>query len=343
MTGAHTMQELTCSSCSTYVGWKIVRAHDKSESWKDGNFLLELEHLYFKPESLDPLDDTSNRWQLSLSGSDSEPSPWWSILVEILLYLHLPLSAFFCFVSFHFPHAVSSPNVSFFDQYFLLLTIPWYSYFDTLLSFFTNIKIQTISWNLTLNHLLKIGLDRCIYPEINHEEDQSVKWAKRSTVCTHIQTCSPNLLILSDLTRLIVGQEYCPGLDQARPVGVSHPEGSSYAADHGDSHMGSLFRSLHCSMALRETREQNLLKYMWALGMATLGYVSENLRNQNCLTCLNHHWEYLTISYSPDEQVFFMKVLCSTFITGRKPFRPRHQAIQGVEGWVIQKGVNWNV
>lgn len=70
-TGAHTMQELTCSSCSTYMGWKIVRAHDESESWKDGNFLLELEHLYFQPDSL----DSDNQWQTSLSNSDSEHSP----------------------------------------------------------------------------------------------------------------------------------------------------------------------------------------------------------------------------------------------------------------------------
>ena len=69
-TGAHTMQELTCSSCSTYMGWKIVRAHDTSESWKDGNFLLELEHLCFQPDSL---DDPSNHWQLSCN-SDSEHS-----------------------------------------------------------------------------------------------------------------------------------------------------------------------------------------------------------------------------------------------------------------------------
>jgi hypothetical protein len=71
MTGAHTMQELTCSSCSTYMGWKIVRAHDTSESWKDGNFLLELEHLYFQPDALGSFHDPSYRWQQS---SDSEHS-----------------------------------------------------------------------------------------------------------------------------------------------------------------------------------------------------------------------------------------------------------------------------
>ncbi|KAG5648463.1 hypothetical protein DXG03_003074 [Asterophora parasitica] len=50
-TGAHTMQEITCSSCSSYLGWKILRAHYKSEKWKEGNHLLELENLYHNPDS----------------------------------------------------------------------------------------------------------------------------------------------------------------------------------------------------------------------------------------------------------------------------------------------------
>ncbi|KIY73042.1 hypothetical protein CYLTODRAFT_334782, partial [Cylindrobasidium torrendii FP15055 ss-10] len=43
--GAHTMQELSCKSCRTYVGWYIVRAHNSSEKWKEGCYLLELENL----------------------------------------------------------------------------------------------------------------------------------------------------------------------------------------------------------------------------------------------------------------------------------------------------------
>ena len=72
-TGAHTMQELTCSGCTTYVGWKIVRAHDKSESWKDGNFLLELEQLLLDNNRVSDL--SPNRWQSTDSNSDSEYSP----------------------------------------------------------------------------------------------------------------------------------------------------------------------------------------------------------------------------------------------------------------------------
>lgn len=44
-TGAHTIQELTCTTCSSYLGWKIVRAHEFPEKWKEGNYLLELELL----------------------------------------------------------------------------------------------------------------------------------------------------------------------------------------------------------------------------------------------------------------------------------------------------------
>ncbi|KAJ3516839.1 hypothetical protein NLJ89_g873 [Agrocybe chaxingu] len=67
VTGAHTMQEVTCGICSSYLGWKIVRAHEKTESWKDGHFLMELENLYVQPDLLNP--------RRSSSGSDSDYSP----------------------------------------------------------------------------------------------------------------------------------------------------------------------------------------------------------------------------------------------------------------------------
>ncbi|KZT23947.1 yippee-domain-containing protein [Neolentinus lepideus HHB14362 ss-1] len=44
-TGAHTIQELACRRCRGYLGWKILRAHEWSEKWKDGRFLLELAAL----------------------------------------------------------------------------------------------------------------------------------------------------------------------------------------------------------------------------------------------------------------------------------------------------------
>lgn len=70
-TGAHTMQEMSCAGCQSYIGWKIVRAHEKSESWKDGQFLLELEMLHLESETTNP----SNTSPWPSSGSDSEYSP----------------------------------------------------------------------------------------------------------------------------------------------------------------------------------------------------------------------------------------------------------------------------
>ncbi|KAF5386111.1 hypothetical protein D9615_002252 [Tricholomella constricta] len=65
-TGAHTMQEITCSSCSSYLGWKIVRAHESSEKWKEGKSLLELENLYHHA------DDFISFVRPSHSSSDSD-------------------------------------------------------------------------------------------------------------------------------------------------------------------------------------------------------------------------------------------------------------------------------
>ncbi|KAJ6586950.1 hypothetical protein DFH09DRAFT_1308040 [Mycena vulgaris] len=60
-TGAHTMQEVTCSSCTAYLGYKIVRAFEKSERWKESSFLLELAEL-------------DNPYMRRLDSSDSEDS-----------------------------------------------------------------------------------------------------------------------------------------------------------------------------------------------------------------------------------------------------------------------------
>lgn len=68
-TGAHTMQEISCGICCEYLGWKIIRAHEKSESWKDGTCLLELENLNVESDSLVPYDPTPRR-RSSSSESD---------------------------------------------------------------------------------------------------------------------------------------------------------------------------------------------------------------------------------------------------------------------------------
>lgn len=70
-TGAHTMQEITCLTCSSYLGWKIVRAHEESERWKEGNCLLELENLHVQIDTIAPLNIPSNPCRPdSDSGSD---------------------------------------------------------------------------------------------------------------------------------------------------------------------------------------------------------------------------------------------------------------------------------
>lgn len=70
-TGAHTLQEITCGTCSTYLGWKIVRAHESSETWKEGYSLLELENLRLQSDFTDTSDQQLNSRRTS-SGSESD-------------------------------------------------------------------------------------------------------------------------------------------------------------------------------------------------------------------------------------------------------------------------------
>jgi hypothetical protein len=43
--GAHTIREINCLGCSAYLGWKIVRAHELPERWKNGAYVLERDFL----------------------------------------------------------------------------------------------------------------------------------------------------------------------------------------------------------------------------------------------------------------------------------------------------------
>jgi len=43
--GAYTIQEIMCLGCSSYLGWKMVHAHELTERWKEGKHILELEFL----------------------------------------------------------------------------------------------------------------------------------------------------------------------------------------------------------------------------------------------------------------------------------------------------------
>ncbi|KAL1748856.1 hypothetical protein HDZ31DRAFT_29003 [Schizophyllum fasciatum] len=60
VTGAHTMQEVMCRHCSAYLGWYIVRAHEESEQWKEGCFLVELEHVTAKGPTSPPPKSASS-------------------------------------------------------------------------------------------------------------------------------------------------------------------------------------------------------------------------------------------------------------------------------------------
>ncbi|KAJ7218042.1 hypothetical protein GGX14DRAFT_695986 [Mycena pura] len=44
-TGAHMLAEIHCTNCDQYLGYKIVRAFEKSERWKEERFLLEMAEL----------------------------------------------------------------------------------------------------------------------------------------------------------------------------------------------------------------------------------------------------------------------------------------------------------
>lgn len=43
--GAYTIQEIMCQGCSSYLGWKMIHAHERAERWKEGKHILELEFL----------------------------------------------------------------------------------------------------------------------------------------------------------------------------------------------------------------------------------------------------------------------------------------------------------
>lgn len=45
-TGAHTVRELKCLGCRAYVGFQIDHAHEPTEKWKDGAYILERQFLF---------------------------------------------------------------------------------------------------------------------------------------------------------------------------------------------------------------------------------------------------------------------------------------------------------
>ncbi|KAI3854178.1 hypothetical protein MKW98_024601 [Papaver atlanticum] len=41
LSGLHTVADIFCCSCGQIVGWKYEAAHDKSQKYKEGKFVLE--------------------------------------------------------------------------------------------------------------------------------------------------------------------------------------------------------------------------------------------------------------------------------------------------------------
>ncbi|KAL0316395.1 UNVERIFIED_CONTAM: protein yippee-like [Sesamum calycinum] len=41
MTGMHTVVDIFCVACGSIVGWKYEAAHEKSQKYKVGKFILE--------------------------------------------------------------------------------------------------------------------------------------------------------------------------------------------------------------------------------------------------------------------------------------------------------------
>ncbi|KAJ2837395.1 hypothetical protein J3B01_002160, partial [Coemansia erecta] len=46
MTGLHTVCDLYCRCCDTVLGWKYVRAYDKSQRYKEGRYVLEQSQIF---------------------------------------------------------------------------------------------------------------------------------------------------------------------------------------------------------------------------------------------------------------------------------------------------------
>ncbi|CAA7392663.1 unnamed protein product [Spirodela intermedia] len=41
MTGMHTVSDLFCAGCGSLLGWKYEVAHEKSQKYKEGKFIIE--------------------------------------------------------------------------------------------------------------------------------------------------------------------------------------------------------------------------------------------------------------------------------------------------------------
>ena len=65
MSGMHTVCDVFCCCCGQILGWKYVEAHDRSQKFKEGKFVLERRRI--TEESIDVNLDA----QMNLSDAES--------------------------------------------------------------------------------------------------------------------------------------------------------------------------------------------------------------------------------------------------------------------------------
>ncbi|KNC78767.1 hypothetical protein SARC_08808 [Sphaeroforma arctica JP610] len=63
-TGRHTVVDVMCKKCETVLGWKYKKAHEASQKYKEGKYILEQNLIQTEREAL----------ALPLSPSNSPPS-----------------------------------------------------------------------------------------------------------------------------------------------------------------------------------------------------------------------------------------------------------------------------
>ncbi|KAK4752591.1 hypothetical protein SAY87_021389 [Trapa incisa] len=57
ITGMHTVSDIFCVGCGSIVGWKYEAAHEKSQKYKEGKFILERFKVLGPEEGNNPGDE----------------------------------------------------------------------------------------------------------------------------------------------------------------------------------------------------------------------------------------------------------------------------------------------
>ncbi|KAJ1937679.1 hypothetical protein EC988_007820, partial [Linderina pennispora] len=59
MTGIHTVCDLCCIVCDSVVGWKYIRAHDRSQQYKEGRYVLEQSRIFYADNRTEPVSGST--------------------------------------------------------------------------------------------------------------------------------------------------------------------------------------------------------------------------------------------------------------------------------------------